>query len=62
MPSQSFTACSNFNVLIWPEDRSKFGCPEEKHLHKNICETGEITSYRGEPEIVARSLSQIQEE
>jgi DNA/RNA endonuclease YhcR with UshA esterase domain len=52
----------DFTVVIWPEDRAKFGEPESKYLHKNICVVGEITLYRGGPQITARNPSQIHEE
>jgi endonuclease G len=48
-----------FTVVIWSDDRSKFGHPEETYLHKNICVTGDITSYRGTPQIIARDPRQI---
>jgi len=51
-----------FTVVIWPEDRAKFGQPEDKYFHKNICVTGEITLYRGSPEIIARNPAQIKEQ
>lgn len=52
----------DFTVVIWPEDRPEFGQPENKYLRKNICVTGEITLYRGSPEIIARNLTQIKEQ
>jgi hypothetical protein len=48
-----------FTILIWGEDRSKFGTPETEYRDKNVCVTGKITSYRGTPEIVATEPSQI---
>ncbi len=48
-----------FTILIWGEDRSKFGTPETDYRDKNVCVTGKITSYRGTPEIVATEPSQI---
>jgi endonuclease G len=51
----------DFTVVIWPEDRMKFGQPEGKYFHKNICVTGEITLYRGSPEIIARNPAQIRD-
>jgi hypothetical protein len=48
-----------FTILIWGEDRSKFGAPETEYRGKNVCVTGKITSYRGTPEIVATESSQI---
>jgi micrococcal nuclease len=48
-----------FTVLIWGENRAKFGTPEETYRNKNICVTGRIESYRGEPEIVASDPAQL---
>jgi hypothetical protein len=48
-----------FTVVIWSDDRSKFGRPEETYLHKNLCVTGDITSYRDTPQIIVRSPEQI---
>ena len=48
-----------FTVLIWGEDRDKFGRPEEDYRDKNICVTGLITSYRGVAQIQATDPSQI---
>jgi len=45
-PSQVFT------ILIWGENRDKFGTPEEKYRDKQVCVTGKITEYRGTPEIL----------
>lgn len=52
----------DFTVVLWPEDRPKFGHPEDSYLHKNICVTGQITLYRGKPEIIAKNPGQIHEE
>lgn len=52
----------DFTVVIWPEDRQKFGDPETKYLHKGICVTGKITLYRGSPQIVAKTADQIKEQ
>lgn len=48
-----------FTILIWGDDRPKFGVPESKYRDSNVCVTGKISSYRGTPEIVAREPSQI---
>jgi len=48
-----------FTILIWGDDRSKFGTPETEYRDKSVCVTGKITSYRGTPEIVATEPSQI---
>lgn len=52
----------DFTVVIWPEDRAKFGEPENRYLHKNICVTGEIVLYRGSPQIAVKALSQLREQ
>jgi DNA/RNA endonuclease YhcR with UshA esterase domain len=49
----------DFTIVIWPEDRANFGRPELTYLGENICVTGDITAYRGKPEIIARNPSQI---
>lgn len=49
-----------FTVLIWGEDRSKFGEPESKYEDRKICVTGKITSYQGEPEIAASNPDQLE--
>jgi len=48
-----------FTVVIWDTYRELFGTPEHKYLHKNICVSGYIQSYRGTPQITAESPSQI---
>jgi hypothetical protein len=52
----------DFTVVIWSEDRPKFEEPENKYLHKSICATGEITLYRGSPQIIAKNQAQISEQ
>ena len=48
-----------FTILIWREDRPKFGSPEVTYNSANVCVTGIVASYRGVPEIIAREPSQI---
>jgi DNA/RNA endonuclease YhcR with UshA esterase domain len=48
-----------FTVLIWGENRSKFGTPESEYKGKRICIAGKITEYRGAPEIVATDPQQM---
>lgn len=52
-PSQLFT------VVIWGENRAKFGEPERKYLNKTICVAGTITEYRSGPEIVVSGPGQV---
>jgi len=51
-----------FTVVIWGNNRSKFGIPEVDFKGKHICVTGEITEYRGTPQVVADSPRQIKVE
>jgi hypothetical protein len=49
-------------LVLWEPDRVKLGppqAPEVAYRDKRICVTGRIESYRGVPEIVARSSKQI---
>jgi DNA/RNA endonuclease YhcR with UshA esterase domain len=48
-----------FTVLIWGNDRSKFGDPESKYSNKRICVTGLVKDYRGVPEIIVEEPNQI---
>jgi hypothetical protein len=52
-PSQVFT------IVIWGNNRSKFGIPENDYKGKRICVSGKITAYAGLPEIVADEPKQI---
>jgi DNA/RNA endonuclease YhcR with UshA esterase domain len=49
-----------FTILIWGEDRPKFGEPEITYRYKRVCATGLIKSYRGTPEIEASEPTQIE--
>ena len=51
-----------FTVLIWGNNRSKFGTPESSYRGKVICVTGKITEYRGAAEIVSDNPTQIKSE
>lgn len=48
-----------FTVVIWGNSRGKFGAPETAYKEKHICVTGEITEYRGKPEMIADDPKQI---
>jgi hypothetical protein len=49
-----------FTVLIWGENRERFGTPEETYRDKQVCVTGKITEYRGAPEIVVSDPGSIE--
>jgi len=48
-----------FTIVIWGNNRSKFGRPEVEYSEKRICVTGKIAEYRGVPEIIADAPAQI---
>ncbi len=51
-----------FTIVIWGENRTSFGSPEITLMGKRVCATGAIRLYRGRPEIVIRSPSQLAEQ
>ncbi len=51
-----------FTVVIWNDDRSKFGNPEATYRDANVCVNGTISKYRGQPEVVVHEPSQIQKQ
>ena len=51
-----------FTVVIWGENRAKFGKPEEDYKGKRICVSGKITAYAGKPEIVVSDPKQVKVE
>ena len=48
-----------FTIIIWGDDRDRFQSPESTYIHKRICVTGTINSYRGIAQIIVRDPSQI---
>jgi hypothetical protein len=48
-----------FTIVIWGEDRGRFGTPEETFRGKHACVTGKISEYRGVPEVVAAEPGQL---
>jgi hypothetical protein len=49
----------SFTVVIFGENRSKFGKPEEDYQDKDLCASGKIILFQGKPEIVASEPSQL---
>lgn len=50
-----------FTVLIWGEDRARFGTPpERRYRDRRICVHGRIRSHEGTPEIVVRGPARIE--
>lgn len=48
-----------FTVVIWGEDRARFGAPERRYAGRRICVAGRIRLHEGTPRIVARRPAQI---
>ena len=48
-----------FTAVIYGDNRSKFGTPETSLRGKRICVTGQISDYRGKPEIVLTDPSRL---
>jgi hypothetical protein len=48
-----------FTVLVWGEDRAKFGNIDAKYSNVHLCVHGPITQYRGSPEMVVHDPSSI---
>jgi DNA/RNA endonuclease YhcR with UshA esterase domain len=51
-----------FTIVIWGNNRSKFGTPEDNYKGKRICVSGKITAYAGLPEIAVDDPKQIRTE
>jgi hypothetical protein len=49
-----------FTIVIWGNDRSKFGEPDKAFRDKRVCVTGRITNFRGTPEVAARDQAEIE--
>jgi hypothetical protein len=48
-----------FTVLVWGEDRAKFGNIDAQYSKAHVCVHGTITQYRGGPEMVVHDPSSI---
>ena len=49
----------DFTIVIWGENRAKFGTPEKDYQGKTVCATGTITEYRGVPQVVVSGPGQL---
>ena len=48
-----------FTIVIWGENRARFGTPERRYRRHTVCVRGYVRTYAGVPEIEATSPSQI---
>jgi hypothetical protein len=46
-------------AVIFGNDRPTFGAPETSMPQKNVCVTGEIFLYQGNPEIILHDPTQL---
>jgi hypothetical protein len=49
----------DFTVLIWGENRAKFGTPGNNYRGKQVCVSGKITTFRDTPEMIISDPAQI---
>ena len=47
-------------LVIWGNDRPKFGEPDKANRDKRVCVTGKIINFRGTPEIAASDPAEIE--
>jgi hypothetical protein len=55
----AYPSASRVSVVIWRENRAKFGRPEVRYLRRTICVRGYVSTYGGVPQIEATSPTQI---
>lgn len=55
----TYPSARRVTVVIWVENRAKFGTPESRYWRQTICVRGKVHRYAGVPEIEASSPSQI---
>ena len=55
----AYPSSRRFTIVIWGENRARFGAPEAKYRNHVLCIRGLVTSYNGVPEIEATSPGQI---
>jgi hypothetical protein len=48
-----------FTILIWGQDRARFGTPENSFLQKQVCATGQIQLYQGRPQVIIHDPDQL---
>lgn len=48
-----------FTIVIWSENRSRFGTPERRYRGRTICVRGRVSTYNGVPQVEAVSPAQI---
>lgn len=54
-----YPSSRRFTVVIWGENRGRFGTPERRYKGRTICVRGFVGRYAGIPQIEATSPAQI---
>jgi hypothetical protein len=49
-----------FTLVIWGDDRARFGQPEKQYRDQHVCVTGFISVYHRQPDMTIRDPGQIQ--
>jgi hypothetical protein len=48
-----------FTVVIWGDERPRFGAPEVAYASRRVCATARIEMYRGKPEMILNDPAQL---
>ena len=56
---QDYPSPQRVQIVIWQENRGRFGAPERRYRGHTLCVHGLVKNYRGTPEIEATQPSQI---
>jgi hypothetical protein len=56
---RAYPSPSRFTIVIWSENRARFGTPERRYRGRTICVRGRVSTYQGAPQMEAVSPSQI---
>lgn len=56
---RAYPNASRFTIVIWGENRGRFGAPERRYRGRTICVRGRVSTYRGSAQIEAVSPTQI---
>jgi len=51
-----------FTIVIWGDDRAKFGTPETSLMGKRVCATGKIRLFHDVPEMVVGDPAKLVQE
>ena len=55
----AYPSARRFTIVIWGENRARFGAPENRYRNRTLCVRGYVDTYNGIPEIEATTPTQI---